>query len=69
MLTLMSNSGTYYWMIWMRLLDSSPPAEVIDATRKAFDRVPHEDYRSLLARYVAIHIDAFEVLKTDDAGR
>jgi hypothetical protein len=56
-------------MIWMRLLDSSPPAEVIDATRKAFDRVPHEDYRSLLARYVAIYIDAFEVLKTDDAGR
>jgi hypothetical protein len=28
-----------------------------------------KDYRSLLARYVAIYIDAFEVLKTDDAGR
>lgn len=63
-----SYAAKHYWMVWIRLLDASPTPEVIEATRNAFDRVPQDDYRSLLDRYVARYIDVFEVPKADDAG-
>jgi energy-coupling factor transporter ATP-binding protein EcfA2 len=51
----------YFWMIWQRLLDTSPSSEVIDGTNGALEWAPHGDYRLWLDRFVVNHIDTFEV--------